>query len=268
MEKERLNAERIQDLCATTWLGKEICYYDSIDSTNAQARRLSEEGAAHGTVIVSDIQTGGKGRRGRTWVSPGGSGIWFSLLLYPDIPVERAHLLTLVAAMAVVKAIREKTALEPRIKWPNDVILSGKKTCGILTEMIPRVDGKNRVIVGIGINTHTRAFDPEIADTATSLVLEGAKEVDRAELLAVVLEQFEKYYDKYGKTLDVSIFREEYESFLVNKDQSVRVEDPGGAYRGIARGINEDGELLVECEQGLVAVNAGEVSVRGIYGYV
>lgn len=264
---DTLGEAELMSIRRTRWLGSRIFYYDEIDSTNTQAKRLAEEGAPHGSVVVADVQTGGRGRRGRNWVSAGGSGIWFSLLLRPEILPDKASMLTLVAAMAVAKGIRRTTKLEPMIKWPNDVVLAGKKVCGILTELSAQVDYVNHIIVGIGINVRRQQFPPELEKVATTLEQERQLHVDRAQLLEAVLEEFEDYYEKYLHTLDVSLFREEYEELLVNQGRQIQVLDPAGAYEGIARGINEKGELLVECDRGLVTVNSGEVSVRGIYGY-
>lgn len=252
----------------TSWLGKTIYKYEEIDSTNTEGKRLAENGAAHGTVIQAQVQTAGRGRRGRQWSSPKGAGIWFSIILRPDIAPESAPVLTLVAAMAVVKAIQRLPGASPQIKWPNDVVMSGKKVCGILTEMSPQRDGVDYMVVGIGINVKQQAFPPDIMESATSLeqMLPGAS-VSGELLLAAVLEEFETYYEKYMKTMDVSLFLEEYHDRLVNKDKEVKVLDPRGEYEGIARGINQSGELLVEREGTLIAVNAGEVSVRGVYGY-
>lgn len=264
-----LSGPELMSLCKTRWLGKKICSYQEIDSTNTEGKRLAEDGADHGTVVVSEVQTAGRGRRGHQWSSPKGAGIWFSLILKPDIAPECASMLTLVAAMAVSKAIERLPGVHPQIKWPNDVVLSGKKVCGILTEMSAQVDYINYIVVGIGINVASQAFPKEIADVATSLGqnLPGMS-ISRGELLAAVLEEFEIYYEKYMKTLDISLFLEEYHARLVNKDKQVKVMDPRGTYEGIARGINEKGELLVEREGTQITVNAGEVSVRGLYGYV
>ncbi len=248
-------------------IGCRVCHYQEIDSTNIQARRLAEEGAPHGSVIVAEAQTAGRGRHGRSWVSEPGSGLWFSLLLRPDYLPDRASMVTLVAAMAVTKGIRRITGQPAEIKWPNDVVLEGKKVCGILTELNARIERINYIIVGIGINIRRQQFPPELREKATSLEQDQELQIDRNLLLEAVLEEFELYYGQFLQRLDVSLFQEEYEQLLVNRNRQVQVLDPAGDYQGIARGINEKGELLVECGQGLVRVNAGEVSVRGIYGY-
>lgn len=264
-----LTAEELESLSDTEWLGKNIYSYSTIDSTNTEGKRLAEEGAEHGSVVVAEIQTAGRGRRGHQWSSPKGAGVWFSLILKPDLLPGDASTLTLVAAMAVVKAIGRIPGAQPQIKWPNDVLLSQKKVCGILTEMSAQIDYVNYIVTGIGINVRPQAFPEECARTATSLEQElGILPMSRAELLQAVLEEFERYYQRYMQTLDVSLFQQEYHQYLVNKDKQVRVLDPKGAYEGIARGINEKGELLVEREGKQIIVNSGEVSVRGIYGYV
>lgn len=248
-------------------IGCKAYHYEELDSTNLQARRLAGEGAPHGSVIVAQAQTDGRGRHGRSWVSEPGSGLWFSLLLRPGFLPDRASMVTLVAAMAVATGIRRTTGQPVMIKWPNDVVLDGKKVCGILTELDARIGQINHMIVGIGINIRRQQFPPELLEKATSLEQEQPLEIDRDRLLEAVLEEFEAYYKRFLERLDVSLFQEEYEHLLVNRNRKVQVLDPAGAYQGVARGINEKGELLVEWGQGLVAVNAGEVSVRGIYGY-
>lgn len=243
---------------------REIHRYEEIDSTNMEAKRLAEAGAPHGTLVIAELQTAGRGRRGRRWNSPKGTGVWFSLLLKPKIAPGDASGLTLAAAMAVVRAIERVAGLPVQIKWPNDIVLSGKKVCGILTEMSEQSAHVDHIVVGIGINVKPRTFPPEIAETATYLGVE----VSGMELIEAVLEEFEIYYEKYMQTLDASLFLREYENYLVNKDKQVKVLDPKGAYEGVARGINARGELLVEREGRVLTVNSGEVSVRGIYGYV
>lgn len=255
-------------LCNTRWLGNTFYCYEEITSTNTEAARLAEEGAPHGTVVVSEIQTRGKGRRGRQWTSEKGEGIWFSLILKPDILPDKASPLTLVAALAVVKAIKRVAGIKTLIKWPNDVVVSGKKVCGILTEMSAQAGAVNHIVVGIGINVKKREFPPELAFRATTLEGEGAKPFKRAELLLAVLWEFEHYYDLYLKTQDMELLFTEYNSYLVNINRPVRVLDPAGEFQGVARGINRRGELLVAREGEIIPVSSGEVSVRGIYGYI
>ncbi|NBH15516.1 biotin--[acetyl-CoA-carboxylase] ligase [Lachnospiraceae bacterium] len=260
----------------TKWLGKTVRYFDELDSTNTEAKRIAEEAGEtswHGTVVVADMQTAGRGRRGRSWSSPHGAGLFFTILLKPEIDLANAPMLTLVKAMAVVQGIRQTTGLKPQIKWPNDVVLHGKKIVGILTEMSAQVDYINHIVVGTGINVHHKEFPQEIAKTATSLDLEMMQlgkdaEISRAQLLGSVLEQFERYYEIYLQTQDLSVLVEEYNDMLVNRNRKVRVLDPLGEYEGVALGIDQRGQLLVDKGGEQVQISSGEVSVRGIYGYV
>lgn len=263
-----LSAEEIASFCKTSWTGKEVAYYDVTDSTNIQAKRLAEEGAPHGTLVVAGRQESGRGRKGRSWESPAENGIFMTLLLRPQFAPERASMLTIVAAMAVAVAIRKTLGLPAEIKWPNDIVLNKKKICGILTELSTEIDAINYVVVGIGINVSNQKFDEDAAPIATSIVLESGKQVHRACLIAAVMEQFEIFYEKFCRRGDLSDIRGEYNQYLANMDKQSRILDPQEPFSGIARGINEKGELLVETESGMRAVSSGEVSVRGIYGYV
>lgn len=249
-------------------IGRSLIVREVTDSTNLDILRAYEEGAAHGTVAVAEKQTAGKGRRGRSWSSPPGENLYFSMLLIPEFEVEKASMVTLVMAVAVAQAIRRE-GLDARIKWPNDVVVNRRKVCGILTELHTRPDGSFCVIIGTGINVNQETFPEEIRETATSLKKEGKKTLDREKLLAGVLHFFSKAYDSLAQAGDLSGLKEEYEEMLVNLGAEVEVLDPKGAWKGIAEGINGTGELLVRHEDGSIEeVYAGEVSVRGIYGYV
>lgn len=253
----------------TEIFGRNIEYYDAINSTNTRAKIAAEEGAVNGTLIIADKQEGGKGRRGRIWQSPGGVAIYMSLVIKPDIKPEKSSMLTLVSALAVSKAIDEITGLSTSIKWPNDIVYNGRKICGILTEMSAEPDYIHFVVVGIGINVNTVEFPEEIAATATSLKLELKRSVKRSLLIAKIMEYFERYYRVFLQTEDLSLLLNDYQNKLANIEKKVRILSPGNEYEGIAKGINETGELLVcDNEGNLHKVISGEVSVRGIYGYV
>lgn len=254
----------------TKWMGRNCICLETVDSTNTHAKRLAEEGAPAGTLVAAEEQTGGKGRRGRGWTASRGVNIMMTLLLRPRIRPEHASRLTLLMAMAVAEGIRKVTGLSAGIKWPNDVVVHGKKVCGILTEMSAELDGIHYVVIGAGINVNQEQMADEIQDKATSLYIEGGKRIKRAELAARVLHYFEINYAVFEKTWDFSGLVDQYNRSLVNRDREVRVLDPKGAYDGIARGINEKGELIVERKSdGQVEhVYAGEVSVRGVNGYV
>lgn len=265
-----LSEEEVLSRMETCWAGRQVHYLDEVDSTNTECRRIAEKGAAHGTLVVAEMQTAGKGRRGRSWQQEPGTMISMSLLLRPvGIAPERASMLTLPAAYAVAGAIRELCGLEAGIKWPNDVVVGKKKVCGILTEMSLEMDEIRYILVGIGINANVQLFSEEISQIATSLYLESGERVVRSQMMALVMKRFEADYEAFLKAGDLRDIREEYNRLLVNRDARVKVLDPKGEYEGVARGIDEMGQLLVECGDGrLEKVYAGEVSVRGIYGYV
>lgn len=259
----------IKSLMHTDWVAKEVLYFDTIDSTNTKAQELAEKGYQSGTLVVADKQESGKGRRGRSWVSPSGTGIFMTLMIKPDINPNNASMLTLVAALAVAKAITSVTGEEALIKWPNDIVVNGKKVCGILTEMNAQFDYINHIVVGIGINVHNESFPEEISQMASSLTIEaGGKRFHRAQIIAETMAYFEQYYDTFLKTQDLSALVREYDKLLVNRNKSVRVLDPKEPFDGKAMGITPKGELIVDTWESRKLVSSGEVSVRGIYGYV
>lgn len=259
----------IKSLMHTEWVAKEVLYFDTIDSTNTKAQELAEKGYPSGTLVVADKQESGKGRRGRSWVSPSGTGIFMTLMIKPDINPNNASMLTLVAALAVAKAITSVTGEKALIKWPNDIVVNGKKVCGILTEMNAQFDYINHIVVGIGINVHNESFPEEISQMASSLMIEaGGKRFHRAQIIAETMSYFEQYYDTFLKTQDLSALVREYDKLLVNRNKSVRVLDPKEPFDGKAMGITPKGELIVDTWESRKLVSSGEVSVRGIYGYV
>lgn len=259
----------IKSLMHTDWVAKEVLYFDTIDSTNTKAQELAEKGYPSGTLVVADKQESGKGRRGRSWVSPSGTGIFMTLMIKPDINPNNASMLTLVAALAVAKAITSVTGEEAMIKWPNDIVINGKKVCGILTEMNAQFDYINHIVVGIGINVHNESFPEEISQMASSLMIEaGGKRFHRAQIIAETMSYFEQYYDTFLETQDLSALVREYDELLVNRNKSVRVLDPKEPFDGKAMGITPKGELIVDTWESRKLVSSGEVSVRGIYGYV
>ena len=259
----------IKSLMHTEWVAKEVLYFDTIDSTNTKAQELAEKGYPSGTLVVADKQESGKGRRGRSWVSPSGTGIFMTLMIKPDINPNNASMLTLVAALAVAKAITSVTGEEALIKWPNDIVVNSKKVCGILTEMNAQFDYINHIVVGIGINVHNERFPEEISQMASSLMIEaGGKRFHRAQIIAETMSYFEQYYDTFLKTQDLSALVREYDELLVNMNKAVRVLDPKEPFDGKAMGITPKGELIVDTWESRKLVSSGEVSVRGIYGYV
>ena len=260
------------------------CIHKEItDSTSNDISRLALEGAPEGCVVTADMQTAGKGRRGRSWETEAGTSLLFSLLLRPRLAPDTAPQITLLMAMAVTRAVRELLGLQAQIKWPNDVVVNGKKVCGILTEMQLKDGTIDYVVVGTGVNVNQTSIPVELENSATSLLLEKERVLadseckesvkgmclDRNALLESILEVFEEYYEIFFQKQNFSDLMKEYNESLVSLDKEVKVLDPKGEFTGISKGINEKGELLVELSNGEVnAIYAGEVSVRGLYGYV
>lgn len=266
-----LNKEFIEDELrkVNKEIGSNILIYDIIDSTNQACKEMGRTGGLHGSVILAKEQSKGRGRLGREWDSKVGDGIYMSLLLKPSILPNTASLLTLLAALSVNRGIRKVTGLDSFIKWPNDIVLAGKKVCGILTEMQTLQNKLDFVVVGIGINVNHEFFSANLKELATSLCLECGQKIDMNQLIVEILKEFEEiYYDFIHK--EEFSFIKEYNENLVNRNRYVRILDGDRESIGTALGINESGALLVELqdENKVIEVVSGEVSVRGICGYI
>ena len=262
------NTDTISNEIQTEWAGKTVHFAKEIDSTNEWCKRLSKEDAIHGTLAVAEFQSAGKGRLGRRWVVPEGNSIMMSILLRPDFEPRFASMLTLVMGLSVAQAVKE-LGVDVSIKWPNDVVVSRKKICGILTEMGIEEGKIREVVIGVGINVNLAEIQEELKDKATSLYLETGKIYDRNRLIGLVMGKFEKNYEKFVQTCDLSLMIDDYNMMLANKCQSVRILDKLDPYEGVALGIDREGELLVRVADGRIRkVCSGEVSVRGLYSYV
>ncbi len=269
MKGDSLSPEEIRSCLHTDWLGQEIFCKETVDSTNTWAKSLAEKGARHGTVVFAEEQTSGKGRRGRSWAMPKGSSVAMTCLLRPKVAPDNASMLTLVMGLSVAQACRKLYPLDARIKWPNDIVVSRKKICGILTEMKAAEGRIDYLIIGVGINGNLTELPEELAETAASLQLELGHTICRASLAAAVLEQFENNYDQFCRTEDFSSLCQDYNGLLINRNQKVKVLEIGNQWEGTALGVDARGGLLVERgDRTVETVNSGEVSVRGIYGYV
>ena len=278
--RDLFNQEELERTMDTVWAGKPLIYKEETGSTNTDLFRLSDEGAAQGTIEVTSRQTAGKGRRGRTWISPPDVNVYMSILLTPAIRPDTAPMLTLVMALAVYEACEElyresDQELRFGIKWPNDIVVSAgggpyRKICGILTEMRLEEMEIRDIVIGIGLNVNQTEFPEEIRETAGSLSLALGHPVNRAELTAAVWRHFEEVYKTYLETQSLEPLRERYECGLVNRGRKVRVLDPAEPFEGTAMGITSSGELIVCTEDGSADrfVGTGEVSVRGVMGYV
>ena len=259
--------EKLKEILCTKWLGKDTVFFSICDSTNTRLQELANAGAKEGTVVISEEQTAGQGRNGRNWNSPKGEGIFLSMLLRPEFKPRYASMVTLVTALAVCSALEKNGVEHLFIKWPNDIVASGKKLCGILTKMSTDAESIQYIIVGLGINVNQKNFHPEIAKIATSLYIETKEEKSQVNIIADFLSAFETYYEQFRLTKDLSLLKEEYNQKLVHRNSMVRIIEEGREKNVKALEINEKGELLVE-EQGQIrTIIAGEISVRGIYGY-
>lgn len=237
------------------------------DSTNLRAKELVRDGAEHGTVVVADSQTAGRGRRGRIWESEDTGALYMSLILRPKCQPESVSAITLVAALAVSEAISKLTGMECRIKWPNDIVCEGKKVCGILTEMSLNGRSIESVIVGIGVNVNNTCFSDELQEKATSLHILSHRRWKKEDIEKEILVQLEYYYTIFSRTWDMRDLTEVYHDRLLNRNKQVQVLEEN-SYTGMAFGIDMTGALLVQTENGIRKVAHGEVSVRGLYGYV
>jgi len=258
---DALDTEEITRGLDTGFIGRRIVLFDETDSTNNEAKRASD--SEDGTLFLGDMQTGGKGRLGRVWSSPKGEGIWMSLLLKPALVPARVPQITLIAGIAAAKAM----GFGARIKWPNDVVIGTKKVCGILTELSAEIERVNYVVCGVGMNVNTPSFDGELADKATSLFIVTGERHRRAPIITRFLNEFERLYLKF---LDggFASAADEYRELCLNVGREVNVIYPDREIRGRAVDINDSGELVVQTENEIIAVASGEVSVRGVLGYV
>lgn len=248
----------------TRWAGRQIVYLPSVDSTNRRARQLAAEGAPHGTLVIADEQTAGRGRRGRGWISPAGEGVFMSLILRPQSHPSEVARLSMQTALAVALSIAQTTGLDARIKWPNDIVCGGRKVCGMLLEMNADEQAVHDVVAGIGINVHQTQFAPEIAQTASSLDLLSGQRVCRAALVRAFLEAFERTeaLAAQGALMDA------YRARSATLGQRVQVIAPAGSFTGTALEVTDSGSLIVEDEEGQRReVLAADVSVRGLMGY-
>lgn len=263
---DALTCEEISSGLNAQGIGAHVFTFQEVDSTNEEAKRQGQTGAPHGSVFVAEVQTGGKGRLGRAWSSPPKTGVWFTILVRPEEAPDRISNITLLAGLSVCRAIRSLTGCSAEIKWPNDVVINGKKVCGILAEMAAEFDRVNYVVVGIGVNVNNDSFPEELSQKATSLRLETGRPISRVETLRRVLEEFGRLYDGFFSS-DQTAMLEEYKKSCVSLNRRVSTVRNGQTLEGTAVDITLGGELAVRLDNGtMIAINSGEVSVQGIYG--
>lgn len=263
---DKISKHELESRLSDCEFGRRVLYFDSTQSTN-QVLRADPE-LEHGVLAVADEQTMGRGRRGRSWQSPPGTGISMSFLIRDLHDPERCTMITILAALAVRKALNRVTGMECMIKWPNDILIHERKVCGILTEMSTEESYVNWVIVGIGINVSQTGFDEELREKATSLLLEGGKKYNRADIIEWVMRYFEEYYGKFRQGKDLSAFTEEYNNALINAGRKVEAQSEREIITGVGAGIDSRGRFIVDQGGTCKLIASGEVSVRGVYGYV
>ena len=254
-----LPEEVLQGLKARRLMGP-MHHYETLDSTNDLAKELGSRGAPEGTVVVAETQTRGRGRLGREWESPPGVGLYVSVVLRPMLPPMELPQITLTTAVAVVRAVRRVTGLAPGIKWPNDLILSGKKLGGILTEMESESDRIRYLVVGLGLNVNNPEFPPGLKDLATSLALEAGRPFSRVNLLQAWLEEFEGLYERFLHQGFPEIL-EAWKRHTVTLGKKVTVRQGPREIQGQAEDVAPDGALLIRVANGeVLRVTSGEIT--------
>ena len=264
-----ISEQELKDGLRTKYIGQKIFAFDEIGSTNEQAKKQAGSGAINGSLFIADRQLCGRGRLNKQWLSLANVGVWMSILLMPDVLPSKIMQISLISGIVICKVIKNQTGLNAQIKWPNDIIINGKKVCGILTEMVTEEQRISFVVNGIGINVNTNEFPEEIKDIATSLYLETGKIFSRKLLIQEILVKFEKYYEKFIYGNELTSIIDEYKSMCLNIGNEVVVIMRDKQLNGKAIGITEIGELIIKTEAGEVThVNSGEVSIRGVNGYI
>ncbi|MFK7695729.1 biotin--[acetyl-CoA-carboxylase] ligase [Paenibacillus sp. HJGM_3] len=250
-QPDRWSAVKLLAALKTRTMGRRLKLLDEVDSTQTVAHQLALEGADEGTLVVAEQQLAGRGRMGKAWHSPKGKGIWMSLVLRPTIPMHFTPQLTLLTAVAVCRAIRKLAGVPAAIKWPNDILIEGRKVCGILLESVAEDERLRYVIAGIGISVNLEQDDypDELRPIATSLRLAAGREIDRIALLTLVLEEFEALYTLYHEH-GFEPIRTSWEALTMSLGGQVRANTAKGTITGTALAIDEMGALIVETEAG------------------
>lgn len=259
---DSIDATALQLALDTTVFGRKAVLLTSTLSTQGDVLKLAEQGQAEGAVVIAEEQTGGRGRFGRKWFSPPGKGIWMSVLLRPDVPLQHTPQLTLLTGVAVCRAVRACTGADAGIKWPNDLLIDGRKVCGILLESTVEDHEVRFCIAGIGVDVN---FDPEdypedLTTIATSLKMETGQPVDRTKLTAAILTELEQLYFLYQKE-GFGVISALWEALSVSMNREITVTNPHGVIEGKAIGLDPSGALVVEKHDGEhTLVISGEIS--------
>lgn len=250
---DRLSAVELLSSLTTKTMGRTIKWFDSIDSTQTIAHQLAEQGAAEGTLVLAEQQTAGRGRMGRSWHSPKGKGVWMSLILRPRIPVHFTPQLTLLVAVALCRTIRKIEAIPVTIKWPNDLLIEGKKVSGILLESSAEDERLKYVIAGVGIsvNLETEDYPEQLREVGTSLRIASGKKWSRTQLIQTFLAQFETLYELYHSE-GFEPIRVAWEALAVSLGRTIQARTPKGTVEGVAESIDEMGALIVRHSDGTI----------------
>jgi len=257
------NVEELRAYFLTRIIGRRIEYYEELESTNTEALRLALENAPEGTVVIADAQSEGRGRLDRIWESPPSLNLYLSVVLRPDIPAAASSLIPLMVGVAVADIISKYDPGQVRLKWPNDVLIDGKKICGILTEMRTKADRVHFIIVGIGVNINMRKLDfpREIRETATSLRIGTECEIDRLDVAIRLFENLERWYRIFLNGGEAAI-REKWLQYAELIGKRIEVVFKSDMQRGTVVGLDENGALLLEGETGVQQVLAGDVYIE------
>jgi BirA family biotin operon repressor/biotin-[acetyl-CoA-carboxylase] ligase len=253
----------ISRLGKTRVIGRDIRVFQETTSTNDVIEKLARDGVKEGVVVFAESQTKGRGRLGRKWISPAQKGLWFSVLLRPELHPQETTQLTVASAIALVRAIRSVTGLAPKIKWPNDILIDGKKVAGILTELAAELDRVKHVILGIGVDVNLTSSDlpADIRRTATSLRIENGRPLERAELACAILRELDEDYERV-RTGRFPAVADEWETLCSTLGHRVVIRIGDRQWRGRAESLGEDGALLLRTDHGhLERITGGDVTV-------
>jgi BirA family biotin operon repressor/biotin-[acetyl-CoA-carboxylase] ligase len=246
---DKISSNEIQLGLKTKMMGRNIHFEEAVTSTQKIAQSLANDGVPEGTIVVADQQTKGRGRMARAWYSPSGTGIWMSMVIRPNIPVNTTPQLTLLTAVAIVQAIEELTPLKPDIKWPNDIMINGKKIVGILTELQAEADQVHSVIIGTGINVNQKKeqFPEDLQNIATSILIETGEAWERAQFIQTILLKFEGLYSIF-LSQGFKPIKLLWEGYAISINKKMIARTLKGTVEGRAIGIDDDGVLLIETE--------------------
>lgn len=250
---DKISSNEIQLGLATKIMGRNIHFEEIVTSTQKLAQNLASDGVPEGTIVVADQQTNGRGRMSREWYSPSGTGIWMTMIVRPKIPINTTPQLTLLTAVAIVQAIEELTPLKPDIKWPNDIMINGKKIVGILTELQAEADQVHSVIIGTGINVNQKKddFPEELQEVATSFLIETGERWERAKFIQMILLKFEGLYGLF-LSKGFKPIKLLWEGYAISFNKLIKAKTLKGTVEGKAIGIDDDGALLIETNSNVV----------------